>query len=142
MLGQLEQFIINHWMLWLALMAILVLVFVYETILQKKRAPSLSAAETVEWLNHKNAKIVDVRDITSFQNGHIIHSMQAAKDDFNKPFMTQYKDTPLILVCARGMQSATLATQLKAQGFQQVKVLGGGIASWQAANLPLVKGKD
>lgn len=138
---QLEQFAVNHWELWLALVVILVLIYINEFLMQKKRAKELSPQATVNMINNENAIIIDLRDQESFRNGHIIDAIQAPADDFNQQRMDKYKEKPLILVCARGLQSASLATKLKQQGFKQPMVLAGGITAWQNADLPLVKGK-
>jgi rhodanese-related sulfurtransferase len=141
MMGQLSQFIMNHWGLWLALVLLLVLLFINERLTQKKRAKEVSPQTAVHLINHEQALVVDLRDSEAFRKGHIIDSVQACAEDFTQERMTQYKEKPLILVCARGLQSAPLATRLKQQGFKTPLVLAGGIAAWQNADLPLVKGK-
>ncbi len=138
---QLEQFIINHWELWLALFLVLILIFINELWEQRKRAKELSPQAAINWINHENALIIDLRDAAVFRNGHIINAIQSSVEDFNEHHMDKYKTKPLILVCAKGLQSAALATKLRAQGFSQPMALAGGIAAWQMAELPLVKGK-
>lgn len=140
-MGQLGQFIINHWQLWLALVIVLLLLFINEFLAQKKRAKELTPQAAVNLINHDNAVIIDLRDSDSFRKGHIIDAIQATTDDFEQQKMDRYKTNTLLLVCARGLQSATLATKLREQGFSQPMVLAGGITAWQAADLPLVKGK-
>ena len=137
----LGQFIQNHWALWLALVVILVIIFIYESINQKKRGKELTTASAVELINHHEAVVVDLREPAIYKDGHIINAIQATPEDFSKPRLTKYKDKPIILVCARGLQSATLATKLREQGYTRPMVLSGGIASWQSDSLPLVKGK-
>jgi rhodanese-related sulfurtransferase len=44
-------------------------------------------------------------------------------------------------VCRSGNASGDAASKLKKAGFEQVNVLDGGINAWQAAGLPLVKGR-
>lgn len=138
---QLATFMTNHWQLWLALVAVLAAIFVNEIISQKKRAKEISTAIAVELMNHENAVIVDIRDAEAFRAGHIINAIHASAKDFEQKKMEKHKTQPIILICARGLQSAALGSTLRTQGFSQVSVLAGGIASWQAANLPLVKGK-
>lgn len=138
---QLLQFYTNHWALGLALVLILALIFINEFLAQKKRAKELSPTAAIEMINHENAAVIDLREAEPFRAGHIIDAIRASTDDFNQHRMDKYKNTPIILVCARGLQSATLATKLRGQGFTQPMVLAGGITAWQAANLPLVKGK-
>ena len=137
----LTQFITNHWPLCLALVVVLLFIFINELISQKKRAKELSPAAAVDMINHNNAVVIDLRDQEAFQAGHIIDAIRASADDFNQQRMAKYKDKPFILVCARGLQSATLATKLRAEGFAEPLVLAGGITAWTTAELPLVKAK-
>ncbi len=140
-MGQLTQFITNHWGLWLALVIVLAFIFINELITQKKRAKELSPAAAIDLINHNHAVIIDLRDPDAFRAGHIIDSIRASADEFDQQRMAKYKNKHLILVCARGLQSATLATKLRAQGFTEPMALAGGITAWQAAELPLVKTK-
>lgn len=135
------QFITNHWQLWLALVVVLLAIFINEFIAQKQRGKELSATAAVEMINHENAIIIDLRDAETFRAGHIIDAINATADDFSQQRMVKYKTKPIIFVCARGLQSAPLTAKLRTQGFTQPMVLAGGIAAWQAASLPLVKGK-
>lgn len=141
-MSQLSQFIINHWELWLALIIILLFIFINELYAQKTQAKSLSTIDAIHMINHEDAAILDLRDPEAFRAGHVANAVRVATDDFNQNRMDKYKTKPFILVCARGVQSATLASQLRAQGFTQAMSLSGGISAWQEANLPLVKGKS
>lgn len=138
---QLTQFVTHHWQLWLALIVVLIVIFIHELISQKKRGKELSTAAAVEMINHENAVIMDIRDAEAFRTGHIIDAIHALPDDFSQQRMDKYKTKPIILVCARGLQSAPLAAKLRTQGFTQPMVLAGGISAWQTDNLPLIKGK-
>ena len=140
-MGQLGQFITNHWLLWLALVAVLALIYINELLSQKKRAKELTTAAAIEMINHENAVVIDLRDQEVFRAGHIIDAIRAAADDFNQKRMEKYKQKPIILVCAKGIQSMALATKLREQGFAEPMSLAGGIAAWQEAGLPLIKGK-
>lgn len=137
----LGQFISNHWQLWLAFVIILVITFVNELYSQKKRAKELSTGAAVEMMNNEQAVVIDVRDAQTYSAGHIIGAIHASADDFSQQRMDKHKNKPIIFVCAKGLQSATLAAKVRTQGFTQPMVLAGGIEAWQAANLPLVKGK-
>ena len=141
-MNQLGQFIINHWQLWLAFILIFLIIFINELYTQKNQAKSVSNSDAIQMINDEDAAIFDLRDAETFRAGHIAHAIRVASDDFSKKSMEKYKTKPLILICARGIQSATLATQLRAQGFMRAMSLSGGIAAWQEANLPLVKGKN
>ncbi|MCC5014139.1 MULTISPECIES: rhodanese-like domain-containing protein [Legionella] len=138
---QLGQFIVNHWGLWLALVIVLLIIFINELQTQKKRAKELSPQAAVNLINHENAVVIDLREAEVFRNGHILDAIRATADDFNEQRMDKYKTKPLILVCARGLQSSQLATKLREKGFTQPMALAGGMAAWQTAELPVVKGK-
>ena len=138
---QLSQFIMNHWLLWAAFIILLIINFCfYELFSQKKNAKQLSPQAAVALINNDNAAVIDIRDKESFKNGHIIDSVNASPDDFEQAKMNKYKNKTIILVCAKGVQSQTVAAKIRTLGYQPV-ILGGGIAAWQSADLPLVKGK-
>lgn len=136
----LGQFIINHWQLWLLFIVILFLTFLNELITQKKKAKQLSPQDVVELINNEHAVVIDLRDKEAFKKGHIIDAVNAKSDDFEQQKMDKYKNQTVILVCERGIQAAAVAAKIKTLGYQPA-VLGGGIAAWQNADLPLVKGK-
>ncbi len=140
-MGQLSQFIVNHWILCALLIIVLLLIYINELLTQKKRAKELSPQAAVNLINHDNAAVIDLRDAESFAKGHIIDAIRASAEDFNQKRMAKYKDKPTILVCAKGSQTAMLAEKLKKEGFAQIMVLAGGMAAWQAAELPIIKGK-
>ncbi|MFY7698484.1 MAG: rhodanese-like domain-containing protein [Legionella sp.] len=138
-MDQIIQFSINHWVLWLALIIVLLLIIINEAISQKQRAKELTPAALVDEINQHDALIVDLRDLASYQAGHIIHAIHATENDFAEQRMDNHKNKRLILVCNKGLQSSALATKLRKQGFQQTMLLAGGINAWTAANMPLVK---
>lgn len=139
-MDHLGQFIQNHWQLWLALITILVLIFINELVTQKKKAKELSPQATVDMINNDQAVVIDIRDKDSFKSGHIIDAINCTPEDFEQQKMNKYRNKPIILVCAKGLQSPAVAAKIRIEGFQPL-VLSGGIAAWQSADLPLVKGK-
>lgn len=134
----LGPFIINHWQLWLAFVFILFLILLNELNSQRKKAKELSPQSVIDMINNNEAMVVDLRDKEAFKKGHIIDSIQAKAEDFEQQKMNKYKNNPLILVCASGTLSPTVAAKIREKGYQPF-VLQGGIAAWQNADLPLVK---
>ncbi|RUR09288.1 rhodanese-like domain-containing protein [Legionella sp. km772] len=139
-MNQFSQFVMHHWPLWVAFVILILLVFANELMSQKKKAQEISPQTAIDLINNENAVIIDLRDKEAFKNGHIIDAVNANADDFNQSKMDKYKEKNLILICARGQQSPMVAAKIKALGFKP-RVLSGGIASWQNADLPLVKNK-
>lgn len=137
----LGQFILNHWQLWLALIIILFLIFINETLEQRKKAKDLSPQAVIDLINHQNAVVIDLREKDAYKKGHIIDAIHASLEDFEGDKMNKYKSKPIVLVCARGLQSSSIAAKLLSKGFSQVVSLNGGMTNWQSAQLPIVKNK-
>lgn len=139
MANQLQEFVLHHWELWLALLVVLSLLLINEHITKKNGPQALSTAEAIDAINHQDAIVIDMREANAFQAGHVVGAKNHPGEPLGK--LEKYKDKPLILVCARGLQSSALAVKLRKQGFANVMILAGGITAWKTANLPLTKGK-
>lgn len=140
-MGQLGQFIINHWALCLALVIVLAIIFINERLDLRKRAKQLSPQGVVSLINNDGATVIDLREMEIWRSGHIIDAIRASVEDFEQGRMDKYKNLPVVLVCARGQQSAALAIKLRTMGFSNPIVMAGGMNAWQADGLPLIKGK-
>ena len=94
-------------------------------------------------INREDALLVDVSASADFEKGHIAgaKSVQMSQFDAENKLLAKLREMPVALVCRTGTSSADAARKLAKAGFKQVHWLDGGIASWQQAQLPLVKGK-
>jgi rhodanese-related sulfurtransferase len=94
-------------------------------------------------INRQDALLVDVSGTAEFEKGHIAgaKSVQMSQFDADNKILAKVRDLPVAVVCRTGTTSAEAARKLVKAGFKQVHWLDGGIAAWQQANLPLVKGK-
>jgi rhodanese-related sulfurtransferase len=102
---------------------------------------SVSTLQATLLINQKNALVVDVRDADDFAKGHLINARHIPMAEIG-PRATEierFKSRPVIVVCERGNRSDRAAAALRKQGFDQVFSLGGGVAAWQQAGLPLEK---
>jgi len=104
---------------------------------------ALRPAELTALINRDNALVVDLSPSGDFEKGHIAgsKSVQLSQFDPENKLLTAAKALPLVVVCRTGQASADAAKRLKKAGFEQVHWLDGGIAAWQQADLPLVKGR-
>jgi len=136
----LNIFIHQHWQLSSLFALLLVLTFIVEFIRLRWGAARLNPTQITNLINHQNALVLDLRPAASFASGHIIGSMSIPAEEFKDKAkkIEKMKTRPIILVCAKGLESPKIATTLKNQGFH-VHILGGGINSWTNADLPLVK---
>ena len=103
----------------------------------------LGPAEVTALINHGNALLVDVRGASDFEKGHIAGSknVQMTQFDPENKQLAPAKSLPVVMVCRVGQTAGFAAKRLRKAGFTDVAVLEGGIQAWQAADLPLVKGK-
>jgi rhodanese-related sulfurtransferase len=94
-------------------------------------------------INRQDALLVDVSGTAEFDKGHIAgaRNVQMSQFDAENKVLAKVRELPVAIVCRSGTTSADAARKLAKAGFTQVYWLDGGLAAWQQANLPLVKGK-
>ena len=104
---------------------------------------ALRPAELTALINRDDALVVDLSASNDFEKGHIAgsKSVQPSQFDPESKLLAPVKERPVVVVCRTGQASADAAKRLKKAGFTQVFWLDGGIAAWQQADLPLVKGR-
>jgi rhodanese-related sulfurtransferase len=94
-------------------------------------------------INRQDALLVDVSASGEFEKGHIAgaKNVQMSQFDADNKVLAKVRELPVAVVCRSGNSSAEAARKLAKAGFSQVFWLDGGLAAWQQANLPLVKGR-
>ena len=105
---------------------------------------SVNPAALTALINREDAQVFDVSATADFEKGHIsgAKNVVLSQVSADNKLLAKAKDQPVALVCRSGMQSADAAKKLVKAGFPKVFWLDGGIAAWQQADLPLVKGKN
>ena len=96
---------------------------------------------TTQLINHKNALILDVREQSEYDAGHILNSKLIPLGKLLERIgeLEKYRDRPIVAVCRTGQRSASACALLGKQGFAQAYNLNGGVMAWQKATLPLEK---
>jgi rhodanese-related sulfurtransferase len=102
---------------------------------------NLSPAAATLMMNREDAVVVDVRETSEWNGGHIASARHIALGQFDKHLVEieKLKQTPLIVCCATGGRAQTARDKLVKAGFEKVFNLAGGIAAWSEAGLPLTK---
>lgn len=139
-LQNLPEFIVNHWMLVLALITTLALL-AYQLIRGNKG--SVDPLGATDLINRREAVVIDVRPLADFAQGHIINAINIPMNGFKNQITTlhKHKGKPIVIACRSGSQSAMACQQLRKEGFEDVLNLRGGIMAWQSANLPVTRKK-
>lgn len=114
--------------------------FLLEPYIRKRSmGPSLSNEEAIDYINKKNAFILDVRATKDFKRGAIAGSKSIPIDGFEGRVNEIPKDRPVIVVDTVTTSSQKAAKVLRAQGYKDVFVLEGGIKGWVDAKLPFTR---
>lgn len=137
---QLIEFVGNHWLLFVALAAIVGLLVHNLTLGHKGSVDPTGATDLI---NRRDALVVDVRPAADFAKGHIVNAVNIPINGFKNQIGTlqKHKDKPIVISCRSGSQSSLACRQLRKEGFEDVYNLRGGILAWQSANLPLTRKK-
>ncbi|MEY4481208.1 MAG: hypothetical protein RIQ84_370 [Pseudomonadota bacterium] len=101
----------------------------------------LSVHTAVQWVNQRNAQVVDIRTADEYKTGHIAQSKHLPLADLDNGIKQLKLDSnkPVILVCLSGSRANTASGKFKKAGFAEVACMDGGISAWNQAGLPLVK---
>lgn len=104
-------------------------------------ASGLEPAAAVQLINRQKAVVVDVCESAEFAAGHIVGAKNIPLGELEGRLgtMVKNKNLPLILVCQSGARSIRALAVAKKLGYEQAQLLGGGLAAWKAANLPIEK---
>ena len=133
----------RHPLLSLALLGLTLAIVFNELSAVTRGFKVLGPAALTALVNRDNALVVDLRPHADFEKGHIPGSKNVLLSQFdpeNKQ-LAAARSLPVVLVCKAGQASGDAAKRLRKAGFERVYVLDGGIAAWQQADLPLVKGR-
>lgn len=134
------DFFNNHWILTLQFVSILILIIINELYISRYSKRYISIESAVDMINHKNAKIFDIRIFENFQKGYIKNSININIENIskNKYVISKHKKN-IIILCSDVKKNTSKMTEiLKKHGFKKVYVLKGGIQSWKNAGFPLI----
>jgi rhodanese-related sulfurtransferase len=133
------EFVLNHWMLFIGLMVVTILLI--QDIIESafKKFSSISPLLAVTQMNSDDTVIVDVREEHEFNKGHIENAINIpfGKFDENVAKLEAYKKSPLIVVCQTGTRSAPACKKLCKMGYEKVFNMTGGMQSWEDSKLPV-----
>jgi len=114
---------------------------VWPAIRRSAGGSSISTLQATLLINQQNALVLDVRDASEYQGGHVLNARHLALGEIEarSAEIEKYKAKPVIVVCESGNRSDKAAAVLRKQGFGQVFSLSGGIGAWKQAGLPVEK---
>jgi hydroxyacylglutathione hydrolase len=84
---------------------------------------------------------IDVRAPREREQKRIAGSLAMPLNHLKENLDKLPKDRPLLVYCAGGYRSSIAASLLRRSGFERVSEIAGGVAGWEAANLPVQTGQ-
>jgi len=99
----------------------------------------ISAPLAAERLAGPNPPLaIDVRAPSEREAKHLAGSVSVPLNHLSARLAELPADRPLLVFCAGGYRSSIAASLLQQHGFSAVSEIAGGIAAWEAAQLPIV----
>jgi rhodanese-related sulfurtransferase len=133
------KFILDNWLL-ILIAFVSGGLLVWPAVARNTRAGSVSTAEAVRLVNREKAVLIDVSEPAEYAASHVAgaRNVPLGTLETSKSLPTN-KTLPIVLVCPTGARAARAAGILRKMGYQHAQVLGGGLATWREANLPVEK---
>lgn len=137
MVANLITFATNHFILVAIFFVLLILLLLNEI---RRGGQSLSNGQLTALVNADKGLVLDIRPAKDYSAGHIVGAVNIPQDKVAARMaeLDKHKDKTLIVVDSMGQQAGTICRELLKAGYTAAK-LSGGVSSWKADNLPLVK---
>ena len=97
----------------------------------------VSAVVASERIGSERPLVIDVRTAQERREKYIAPSVHIPLNHLSERMAEIPKDTPLLLYCAGGYRSSVAASLLEQRGFTRLGEIAGGLAAWEAAQLPV-----
>jgi rhodanese-related sulfurtransferase len=135
------EYVGHHPLLVAAAAVAALVVLAYEYYLRMQGMSAISPQELIRLMN-QGALVLDIRTLDEFAAGHISGARQLPVDQLPKASETlkKHREKPVIVYGADETSGPVVVRKLTSQGFTKAFCLRGGLARWQAENLPLAKG--
>lgn len=135
------QFAMNNMALFGAWTVVAVLLLVVQFRIMAHGPKSITSQMLTNYVNREDAVVVDIRGQGDFGKGHIQGAINMPLSQLKDKAqdLEKYKDRPIIMVCANGIQVGGACETLRKEGFENLYKLTGGMSAWTGDNLPVVK---
>ena len=124
--------LINTILIAIALLA--VVTFIPRFIATMRRGPSIDVTELKRRLDDDETLLVDVRTEKDYQAGHIEQAMNIPLERLEQEIskLDSHVEKSVSIICTTDRRSAKAANLLLKHGFQDVRVVKGGMTDWRA----------
>lgn len=100
----------------------------------------VSPRDAKRLLDEERAILIDCRPAEERSVARVEGSMHVPMDEIaaQLPGLMAYEETPLVVMCHRGVRSLQVTAFLREQGFENVRSVAGGIDLWSIAIDPSI----
>ncbi len=134
------KFLVDNW-------ALILVAFVsggmliWPAVSRGARGGGVTPNQAVLLMNREKGVVVDVSETEEFAQSHVVGSRNVPFGQLEQrlPEVVKNKALPVILVCPTGARANRALATAKTLGYEKAVVLGGGLAAWKEAGLPLEK---
>lgn len=141
---RLPEFIGNNPILVAAFVGVTLAIIYTEAARLARGFKALGPAQLTALINYDDAVVVDVSGLVDYEKGHITGARHVPMSQFDPESkqLARLREAPVALVCRNGVVSSGAAKRLVKAGFTKVHWLEGGVAAWQAAEMPVARGRE
>jgi rhodanese-related sulfurtransferase len=101
-----------------------------ESEMKNHKVHNINQEDVLKELKNADVTIVDLREPSLYEKGHIPNSINIPFEDFQNRYKELDPNKNIILICHVGTMGEASGQLLLDQGFQHVSNLSGGIAKW------------
>lgn len=91
----------------------------------------ISCEQAQQMMGEKTCQVVDIRDETSFANGHVTGSQLLSNINLQDFLVDSDPDLPTLVICYHGNSSQQAAHFLTERDFTEVYSIDGGFEVWR-----------
>ena len=101
----------------------------------------VTTAQAVTLINREKAVLIDVSEPAEYANAHAVNAKNVplASLAAGHKALPANKALPVLVMCATGGRAQRAIGMLKKLGYERSLVIGGGLAAWREAQLPIEK---
>lgn len=93
----------------------------------------INSLQAITLIQDKSAQVADIRDVNSFNSGHIENAIRLDNDNFSDFVEKADKTKPIIVCCYHGNSSQSVAGILQSMGFDSFSLIGG-MSDWSLSS--------
>ncbi len=132
------DFLLQNWML--VLVAVVSGGMLLWPALGRGGPGAVTVNEAVQLINREKAVLIDVCEPSEYAAGHAVgaRSVPLGTLETSKALPSN-KTLPLVVVCQSGARASRAVGVLRKLGYENARVLAGGMGAWREANMPIEK---